>query len=410
MPSLTALDPLSLANELPSALAWDRAVLDALARSVGADAAALCVAGEAPVTLNVDAARLDAAVRGRLLLGELMPVKLAALAARGVAVDTSVLSERDVRATTYHRELARPVGGRHSLFGFLTLRGRLMGTLMLGRCGAAFSDADLSAVEAVLPSLSLARASYRAPWLGAPLPPPSERSVLTRVTDWLRDERVLERHGDVTVRDVAGHREMVAFDDGGRELVWTRASLAEPSRSGWFYVELFHLAAARARHRGRALFIGCGGGVGVRRFAEVYPGLALDVVELDARVLDLASRWFGLGDIPGVTAHLADGAAFVASAAPATWDIAVIDAYDGVSLAAPLATEAFFFALRRSLRPGGAAAFNVIGALDGRGDVARVARCFKRAFGDVRLVPVLDPGEAYSPDARRNVVLLGSRR
>lgn len=407
MPSL--LDPLALATEIPSAPAWDRAVLDALVRRVGADAAALCVVGEAPATHNVDAARLDAAIRRDALARDLLPLKRAALGARGVAVDTDVLGERAVRATSYHREFARPMGGRHSLLGFLSLRGRALGSLMLGRCGASFSDAERAAVADLLPALSFARASYRAPWAGAALPPPRDAPAWERLADALRGGRVLERRGGITVREASGHREMVARDGGGRELVWTRASLAEPSRSGWFYVELFHLAAARARHRGRALFVGCGGGVGVRRFAEVYPGLAIDVVEVDPRVLHLAARWFGLGDVPGVTAHVADGAAFVAAARPASWDVAVVDAYDGVALAEPLAGEGFFRTLRRALRPGGAAAFNVIGALDGAGDVARVARRFRRAFDDVRLVPVLDPGEAYAPDARRNVVLVGSR-
>lgn len=411
MPSLPGLDPLGLANELPQAPLWDRAVLDALLRHIGADAAALCVLGEPPVTTLLDAARLDAAVQHDTFARDLAPVKRAAMAAHGVAVDTAVLGERAVRATAYHREFARPIGGRHSLMAFLSLRGRPFGTLMLGRCGSTFTDAEVAAVTTALPSLAVARASYRAPWMGGALPA-DDAPPWTRAARWLRGERVIERVGDgdaaVAVRDVGAYREMVA-SAAGRELVWTRASIAEPSRSGWFYVELLHLAAARARHRTRALFIGCGGGVGARRFAEVYPGMAIDVVELDPRVLDLARRWFALDEVPGVAAHVADGAAFVAAAAPATWDVVVVDAYDGVELAAPLASAGFFAALRRSLRPGGAAAFNVIGCLDGEGDVARVARGLQGELDDVRLVPVLDPGEAYAPSSLRNVVVIGSR-
>lgn len=412
MNPLSGFDPVGLAHEIASAPAWDRAVFDALQRALGFDAAFLAVKGEAPSTVNVDAARLDAAVQRVDYAAEIAPWKQAALRARGVAVDTALFGERAVRSMRYHRDFARPVGGRHTLMGFLSVRGVPLGALMLGRGGSSFTDAEVDAVASMLPRVAVARASYRAPWQGGPLPDaPVDASPWTRASQWLRGERPVARVGDddaaVVVRDREGYREMVATSPDA-SLVWTRASLAEPSRSGWFYVELFHLAAARARHRGRALFLGCGGGVGVRRFAEVYPGMQLDVVECDARVLDLARRWFALDAVPHVTTHVAEGAAFVADAPPATWDVVVVDAYDGSTLAAPLARPAFFTALRRSLRAGGAAAYNVIGDLDGGGDVDRVAEEFRRVFRDVRLVPVLDPGEAYDASSRRNVVVLGA--
>jgi spermidine synthase len=87
--------------------------------------------------------------------------------------------------------------------------------------------------------------------------------------------------------------------------------------------------------------------------------------------------------------------------------VAIIDAYGAVDLAPGFADASFFADLRRTLRPGGAFAFNVVGALAGDGPVRQIERAARRAFGDVRLVPVLDAGEAFSPFAVRNVVLLG---
>jgi hypothetical protein len=79
-------------------------------------------------------------------------------------------------------------------------------------------------------------------------------------------------------------------------------------------------------------------------------------------------------------------------------------------LAPSLASRAFFADIVRALRPGGGLAFNIIGALGGDGEVQALERAARAARLDVRLVPVLDPGENYSPMALRNVVLIARRQ
>ena len=187
-----------------------------------------------------------------------------------------------------------------------------------------------------------------------------------------------------------------------------RARLDDPRRSGWFYVDLFHLAAARARQRARVLCLGAGGAVSVRQFAEAYPGVAIDLVDVDPCVFALAREWYGLGEIPRVTAHVADAFAFVEQAPERAWDVVLVDAYDAREAPRSVVSRAFFQHVRRVLRPGGAMAFNAIGALAGDGPVRRVERLARIEFEDVRLVPVLDPDEKFSPASVRNVVVLGS--
>jgi spermidine synthase len=200
---------------------------------------------------------------------------------------------------------------------------------------------------------------------------------------------------------------MVAFD-GRSELVWTRSALTNPGQSGWPYIDLFHVAAALAKRRRRALFVGCGGGVALRQFASVYPGIGLDVVEREAAVIELARSWYDLEAIPGLTAHIADGVDFIARAPASIWDIAVIDAYDTGDIAATFTRRSFFAELRRVLRPGGAMAINLIGTLDGYGPLPVVARAARGAFCNVRIVPVMGPDEDYAPGALRNIVVIGT--
>jgi spermidine synthase len=416
-------DLVRLAHETHTATGFEAAVLELLQQRVGFDVAYFSVRGAeaSPTVVGLDAGVVETAVRGWSRYGaELLPVKRAALDARGVAVDTRVLGERGVQRSAYYQEVARSVGGRHSLMAYVPLRGKVIAGIMLGRCagrcgsGPAFSDADIASMEALLPALGVARGSFGLPAVCEPLPLSAPSHLLGRLGSlWRPNVVATEQIGatSVQVRDRKGYREMVACENG-QELVWTRASLRDPSESGWPYIELLHIAALQARARRRALFVGCGGAVALRQFANLYPGLAIDLVEREAQVVELARAWYGLDDIPGLTVHIADGASFAQHALASSWDIAVIDAFDASDTSdAPhaLLHAPFFAALQRVLRPGGALAVNVIGTLDGHGPVHDVSACLMRLFRRVRVVPVMQADEAYAPSALRNVVLIASK-
>jgi spermidine synthase len=409
------IDPVHWARKFATAVDFERAVLADCELQVGCDVGFFSVTGRetAPTVLGLDRPTVEQAVAGAAVYAqELMPVKRAALARRGVAVDTDVLGVETTRKSRYYREVAARVGGKHSLFAYLSWHGQPFGMLMLGRVGRAFSTREVERVEALLPALGVARAAYGwtapcAPLLEAPASP---LATLARRFG-LRSERVLRSvdtpSGRISVRDRAGFREMVAAR-GEHELVWSRAALDDAARSGWPYLELFHVAAACARRRERALFVGLGGAVSVRQFARAYPGIRCDVVEKESGVVELAREFFALDAIPGVTVHVADGADFVANAAPESWDMIIVDAYDAVELGAQFSTRRFFAALRSALRPGGAIALNVIGALSG-GAVEAVAQAASREFAELRLVPVMEPGERFAAEALRNVVIVARR-
>jgi spermidine synthase len=409
-----------LANESPSAAVFEAGVLEYLQRRLGFDVAFLSVRGaEAqPTTLGLSADISARAVQGfAVYFEELLPVKRAALASRGVAVDTRVLGEQRVRQTAYFRELGRGIGARHAqLMAYVPLRGQHVAALMLGRASGAFSDAEIRALETLLPELGVARGSFGFPVLSSPLCTPlctPSRPALLRGVDALRGGPVHASVpvGDLTVqvRDRAGFREMVARR-GTEQLVWTRAALNDPTKSGWPYIELLHLAAITAQARRRALFIGCGGAVALRQFASVYPGIAIDLVERESAVVELARQWYDLGAIPQLSVHVADGVGFVERAPAACWDVVVVDAFDSSERTSAWADPRWLEALRRALSSGGAVAINVIGTLNGVGPVRDVIRALQRNFEQLRVVPVMTGDEAYCPSTLRNVVIVASRR
>lgn len=416
-----AVDFVGLAEHCTTAEEFEQEVLAHLARSIGCDAAFFLVKGNehAFSTFGLDA-KLRSLMhrRGATYAQELLPVKRAALAARGVAVDTAVCGITNVRKAKYYREVVQQAGAQHSLMAYVPWRGRVVAALMLGRSsGKGFAAHELEQVEASLPTLAVTRAVYGLPPTFEPLPEAPVQSLrsafgLPHKLGFGRGARVLATTptawGTLTVRDRAGFREMVA-NDGKSELVWTRVALDDSTRSGWPYVELLHLAPALAKQRTSALFIGSGGAVALRQWARAYPGIAIDVVERDPAVIDLARAYFDLEAIPNLRVFIADGSAFVRSAAAAAWDIVVIDAYDASTFDAEFAAPHFLAALHRGLRPGGAVACNVIGTLTGSSAVQSFVAAARATFDDVRSVPVVELGERYWGETLRNVVVVATR-
>ena len=105
------IDWATLAHESRDAAGFEASVLEFFQREVGFEAAFFSVKGmeASPTVLGLDAATVKRVVgRGEVYARELMPVKRAALAARGVAVDTEVLGASTVRETCIFAKWRRP--------------------------------------------------------------------------------------------------------------------------------------------------------------------------------------------------------------------------------------------------------------------------------------------------------------
>ena len=76
----------------------------------------------------------------------------------------------------------------------------------------------------------------------------------------------------------------------------------------------------------RALFIGAGGGVGPRAFHMHNPEMAIDVVDIDPKVLELAHTYFFLDDSPEIKTIAEDGRMFVRRV-QSKYDCVILDAF-----------------------------------------------------------------------------------
>lgn len=108
----------------------------------------------------------------------------------------------------------------------------------------------------------------------------------------------------------------------------------------------------------RMLVIGNAGGTVARAFGELYPGVAIDGVEIDPEVTEVGRRYLGLDDNPRLEVHTADGRPFL-ELSDERWDVIVVDAYHQPYIPFYLATVEFFQLVRDHLTPGGVVALNV---------------------------------------------------
>ncbi len=124
------------------------------------------------------------------------------------------------------------------------------------------------------------------------------------------------------------------------------------------YANVLPLCLAFTETPRRMLVVGLGGGTVPSFFQSCFPEMAIDVVEIDADVLDVAKTWCGFSEGPLMRVHVEDGRDFIESS-PACYDAIVLDSFDAESIPAHLLTVEFLHAVRAALAPGGIAVANV---------------------------------------------------
>jgi spermidine synthase len=214
-------------------------------------------------------------------------------------------------------------------------------------------------------------------------------------------------------KDTRYHRLVVADDEDSRFLRFDSSFqsamvLGQPFKTRFRYTDYLDLGLAYNPDARRVLFVGLGGGSAPKRFWRDFPGLQLQVVELDPDVVDVAYRWFALPRGARLRVDTEDGRRWLARH-DGRWDVIVIDAFYADSIPFHLATIEFLELARSRLAPGGVIVTNVIGAL--QGDLSRLlrsmTRTYRAVFSTVELHPVFLEGDR-DPSTLRNVILVAT--
>jgi spermidine synthase len=141
-----------------------------------------------------------------------------------------------------------------------------------------------------------------------------------------------------------------------------RQSALYPGRPGHLelaYTRVAMVGLAFSPPEGRLLFVGLGGGSMPMYARHVMPSVWIDVVEIDPLIVDVARQYFGFREDARMTAHAADGRAFIEEAATSSYDVVFLDAFSADGIPFALTTTEFLTAVRASLAPGGVVVSNV---------------------------------------------------
>ena len=194
------------------------------------------------------------------------------------------------------------------------------------------------------------------------------------------------------------------FDSSFQSGMW----LDQPYRTRFEYTDYLQLALAYNAGAKRILFVGLGGGSAPKRMWRDFPGLHLDVVELDGEVVDVAHRFFGLPQDERIDVEVEDGRRYL-SKNEGPWDAIVIDAFYSDSIPFHLATREFLELARARLAPGGVIATNVIGAVSGEQSrlLRSMLRTYRTVFPTVAVHPVLETADSGLAEIRNVIFVAG---
>jgi spermidine synthase len=109
-----------------------------------------------------------------------------------------------------------------------------------------------------------------------------------------------------------------------------------------------------------ALHIGGGGFTMPRYLAAVRPGTRSTVLEIDGGVVELGREKLGVDRIPDLTVRVGDARTGLALQPDGAYDLVVGDAFGGIAVPWHLTTRQVAEQVRRTLRPNGIYAVNVI--------------------------------------------------
>jgi spermidine synthase len=110
------------------------------------------------------------------------------------------------------------------------------------------------------------------------------------------------------------------------------------------------------------LLFGVAGGTLIHLLHALYPDATIHGVDVDARMIDIGKKYFGLGKIGRLTLTVADAKKFLlgAIAKKKQWDMVVVDLFVGAAIPAFVGEERFIRNLKRIMAPKGILLINYL--------------------------------------------------
>jgi predicted membrane-bound spermidine synthase len=229
--------------------------------------------------------------------------------------------------------------------------------LLLGTASASRRKVKLGVLAALLASQIATLPPARAE---DPFDPQIRENMLAR-----KDGRIA--HLETVYNDIFVTKEanllQLSFQWKGWRFYQSQTNLADPDDLPMPYSRMMSIAAIFPIDIKRVLVLGLGAGsipVYLQRFV---PDAAIDAVELDPGVIDVAKKYFGLRETAKFHLIPGDARMFLNRHAE-PYDLIFVDAFTGSYIPFHLMTKEFYQLVRNRLSPHGVAAFNFLPSKD----------------------------------------------
>lgn len=178
---------------------------------------------------------------------------------------------------------------------------------------------------------------------------------------WSQQERVLLRRksafNEIQVVQ-QGHERILRVRQGAQFVEESRCDMRHPARLSHEYSRLQLVSSLYPRQLRRALVVGLGGASLSKALLAAYPELRVDSLELDPVIEKVARQYFGFRVDARSRSLVQDGRAYLASCSE-SYDLIVLDAFDGLEIPAPLRTRQFYQLVSQRLAEGGVVVSNL---------------------------------------------------
>src|SRR5882757_2374091 len=175
----------------------------------------------------------------------------------------------------------------------------------------------------------------------------------------------------------------LAFQLKGYDYTESVANLTDPDDLPVRYTQVMTVGVVYPPEVRRVLMIGLGGGSISSYLGRFMPDATIDTIEIDPGVINAAKTYFGMRETARVRYLEGDGRVYL-NRHKETYDLILVDAFQGGYVPFHLLTKEFYALLRQHLAPGGAAVFNVH---DGTKLYASTLLTLAAAFPSVHLYP-----------------------
>jgi spermidine synthase len=155
----------------------------------------------------------------------------------------------------------------------------------------------------------------------------------------------------------------------------------DPTELPLVYTRFMTVALAYTQQASRVADIGLGGGRTASYIHDSIPQARVTCIELDPGVIELAQQYFGVRKGPRLELVTSDGRIYMARSSE-SFDLILVDAYQGTLVPFHLVTREFFTILKRRLAPGGAVVQNIMPRVL---DVDRMVATARAVFPNVDL-------------------------